>query len=43
MMSEEGWIMHGMEAIERIIKHEIIYKQDIAILTWWATSGPMSV
>ena len=24
MMSEEGWIMHGMEAIERIIKHEIL-------------------
>ena len=27
MMSEEGWIMHGMEAIEGIIKHEIVWKQ----------------
>ena len=27
MMSEEGWIMHGLEAIERIIKHEIVWKQ----------------
>ena len=24
MSEEEGWIMHGMEAIERIIKHEIL-------------------
>ena len=24
MSGEERWIMHGMEAIERIIKHEIL-------------------
>ena len=27
MMWEEGWTMHGLEAIERIIKHEIVRKQ----------------
>ena len=27
MSEEEGWIMHGLEAIERIIKHEIVWKQ----------------
>ena len=28
MMSEEKWwIMHGLEAFERIIKHEIVWKQ----------------
>ena len=28
MMSKvEGWIMHGLEAIERIIKDEIVWKQ----------------
>ena len=28
MMSvEEGWIMHGLEAIEQIIKDEIVWKQ----------------
>ena len=27
MSHEKGWIMHGMEAIERIIKHEIVWKQ----------------
>ena len=27
MSEEEGWTMHGMEAIERIIKHEIVWKQ----------------
>ena len=25
MSEEEGWIMHGLEAIERIIKHEIVW------------------
>ena len=27
MSEEEGWIMHGLEAIERIIKNEIVWKQ----------------
>ena len=27
LSEEEGWIMHGLEAIERIIKHEIVWKQ----------------
>ena len=27
MILEEGWIMHGLEAIERIIKHVIVWKQ----------------
>ena len=27
MMTEEGWITYGLEAIEHVVKHEILWKQ----------------
>ena len=32
MMSEEGWTMHGLEAIELTIKHEIVWKQFVVAI-----------
>ena len=33
MLEEDGWIMHGLEAIERTIRQEIVWKQFIEAIS----------